>query len=152
MARSKGEAIFLFHVTTLTTSPGVGEVGGGQDQRVLASSAPQCPLFGPGRNRKQGLERCVGASCSHPPGVTEVLAGHPPPLGRASDPYNPWADSPCLVPVSASWQLSPETEVAQMWEKGEGVGRGPRDQDAGGGSQELGAQPGGSQRMMGRQD
>lgn len=113
-----------------------------QDPCVRLPSASVPPVLPLEEQRKPDLERCVGASCSHPPGVTEVLATLPL-WGRASAPYNPWADSPCSVPVSASWQLSPETEVAQIWEKGEEVGRGPRDQDAGGGSQKLGAPHGG---------
>ena len=72
-----------------------------------------------------------------------------PPLplwGQASGPYNPSADSPCLVPVSASWQLSPETEVARIWGRGEEVGKGPRGIGARirrGGSHKLGGQNGG---------
>lgn len=44
---------------------------------MSASPVPQCPVLPLEEQRKQDLERCVGASCSHPPRVTEVLATLP---------------------------------------------------------------------------
>lgn len=55
-----------------------------QDPCVRLPSASVPPVLPLEEQRKPDLERCVGASCSHPPGVTEVLATLPL-WGRASD-------------------------------------------------------------------